>query len=88
MIRRVFGARGLDGNAAVRVAECESGLSPTASNGGRFVGLFQQMASAWGERSARYGMAGRSITNGYANAVVSAGMVRADGSWRQWSCRP
>lgn len=87
MIRSVFYSRGLDGDAAVRVATCESTLNPRASNGS-FGGLFQQMISAWPSRSATYGMAGRSIWDGYANAVVSAGMVAADGGWRQWSCSP
>ena len=73
---------------AVSVAECESGLNPTASNGGRFVGLFQQMASAWSGRSARYGYAGRAITDPVANVNVSMGMVRDDGDWGQWSCSP
>lgn len=88
MVRSVFSSRGLDGDGAVRVMMCESGGNPNASNGGRFIGLFQQWASAWPSRSATYGMAGRSITDGYANAVVSAGMVAADGGWRQWSCQP
>lgn len=88
MVRRVFNDRGLDGDAAVRVMMCESGGNPRASNGGRFLGLFQQMASAWSSRAARWGMAGRSVFDGYANAVVSAGMVAADGGWRQWECRP
>lgn len=88
VIRRVFAAHGLDPEAAVRVAICESGLSPTASNGGRYLGLFQQMASAWGERSARYGVGGRSVFDGEANAIVSAGMVRDDGDWGQWECKP
>ncbi len=87
LIRSVFSARGLDGNAAVRVATCESGLNPRASNGGSFLGLFQQAARYWGGRSAQYGMAGRSAFDPYANAVVSAGMVAGSG-WSHWSCRP
>jgi hypothetical protein len=87
LIRSVFSARGLDGDAAVRVAQCESGLNPRASNGGRFLGLFQQAAVYWGGRSAQYGMAGRSAFDPYANAVVSAGMVAGSG-WSHWSCRP
>lgn len=88
MVRSVFSSRGLDGDGAVRVMMCESGGNPNASNGGRFMGLFQQMTSAWASRSATYGMAGRPITDGYANAVVSAGMVAHDGGWGQWSCKP
>lgn len=88
MIRQVFARYGLDGNAAVSVASCESGLNPTASNGGSYLGLFQQQASAWASRAARYGVAGRSAFDGEANAIVSAGMVRDDGDWGQWSCQP
>ena len=88
LIRSVFAERGLDGNAAVRVASCESGLNPRASNGGSFLGLFQQAARYWGGRSAQYGMAGRSAFDPYANAVVSAGMVRDTGGWSHWSCSP
>lgn len=88
LIRSVFASRGLDGNAAVRVAQCESGLNPRASNGGRYLGLFQMAAVYWAGRARAFGVPGRSAFDPYANTVVAAGMVRADGGWRQWSCRP
>lgn len=87
MISSIFSSLGLDPNAGVRVATCESGLNPGASNGGRFLGLFQQAAQYWAGRAAQYGMAGRSAFDGYANAYVSARMVR-DGGWGPWECRP
>lgn len=87
LIRSVFASHGLDGNAAVRVATCESGLNPRASNGSHD-GLFQQARSYWAARSRQYGMAGRSAYDPYANATVSAGMVRDTGGWSHWSCRP
>lgn len=88
LIRRVFGAHGLDGNAAVRVATCESSLNPQASNGGNYLGLFQQSADYWSGRAQTYGMAGRSAFDPFANATVSAGMVRDTGGWSHWECKP
>ena len=89
LVYNVFKSRGLDGNAAVRVARCESGLNPSAKNSSSSAsGIFQQLATYWPGRAARWGMAGRSVFDPYANAVVSAGMVAGDGGWRQWSCRP
>lgn len=87
MVASIFSSLGLDPNAGVRVATCESGLNPGASNGGRYLGLFQQAAVYWSGRAAQYGMAGRSPFDGYANAYVSARMVR-DGGWGPWECRP
>lgn len=87
LIRREFAARGLDGNAAVRVASCESGLNPQASNGGSYLGLFQQAAAYWPDRARTYGVAGQSAFNPRANVIVSAGMVAGSG-WAHWSCRP
>lgn len=73
---------------APRVMYCESGGNPYASNGGRFLGLFQHMASAWAGRAVAYGVPGRPWYDGYANAVVAAHMVQGDGGWRQWECKP
>ncbi len=75
-------------SGAPNVMYCESGGNPRASNGGRFLGLLQQMASAWSGRAAAYGMGGRSAFDPWANAVVSAHMVQGDGGWQQWECKP
>lgn len=89
LARRAFSiyAPGFAGQAPT-VMYCESGGNPRASNGGRFLGLFQQMASAWASRAASYGMSGRSAFDPWANAVVSAHMVQGDGGWGQWQCKP
>lgn len=87
LIKSVFSSYGLDGNAAVRVATCESGLNPRATNGSHD-GLFQQARQYWAGRSRQYGMAGRSAYDPFANATVSAGMVRDTGGWSHWSCKP
>jgi hypothetical protein len=87
MIRSVAGRYGVDPSSAVSVARCESGLNPSASNGGSYLGLFQQSARYWPGRASAYGYGGASAFNGRANASVSMGMVR-DGGWGAWECRP
>lgn len=89
LIRAAFDHMGVGwrGSEAVTVATCESGLNPTATNGSHD-GLFQQARSYWAGRSTQYGMGGRSAYDPWANAVVSAGMVRDTGGWSHWSCGP
>lgn len=87
LVRTIASRYGVDPNAAVSVARCESGLSPTADNGS-FAGLYQQMKSAWAGRASSRGFGGRSVYDPTANASVSMMMVREDGGWRQWSCQP
>lgn len=89
LVRGVFDRAGIGwrGDEAVRVMMCESGGNPRATNGSHD-GLFQQARQYWPARAAAAGVGGRSAFDPWANAVVSAGMVRADGGWRQWSCRP
>jgi hypothetical protein len=62
-------------------------LRATASNGGSYLGLFQQSANYWAGRARAYGYGGRSAFDPTANAAVSMGMVR-DGGWGPWECRP
>lgn len=89
LVQRAFDHMGVGwrGGEAVRVATCESGLNPRATNGSHD-GLFQQADAYWSGRSAQYGQAGRSAYDPWANAVVSAGMVRDTGGWSHWSCKP
>lgn len=79
---------GVSGYAAVSVARCESGLNPSASNGGRYLGLFQQSATYWPGRAATYGYGGRSAFDPVANVNVSLAMVRDTGGWGHWQCKP
>lgn len=92
LIRAAFDYMGVGyrGSEAVAVATCESGLNPSArgGGGGNYAGLFQQSLTYWPERAARFGMAGASVYDPWANSVVSAGMVRDDGDWGQWACSP
>ena len=91
LVRAAFARMGVGyrGDEAVRVMMCESGGNPSARNGSSSAsGLFQQLATYWPGRAATYGMAGRSVFDPWANAIVSAGMVRDTGGWSHWSCRP
>jgi len=91
LVRNAFGHMGIGHRAeeGVRVMMCESGGNPTARNPSSSAsGLFQQLARYWPGRAATYGMTGRSVFDPWANAVVSAGMVRDTGGWSHWSCRP
>lgn len=89
LVQRAFDHMGVGwrGGEAVRVMMCESGGNPRATNGSHD-GLFQQADAYWSGRSAQYGQAGRSAFDPWANAIVSAGMVRDTGGWSHWSCKP
>ena len=89
LVQHAFATMGVGWRSgeAVRVASCESGLNPRATNGSHD-GLFQQARAYWSGRSQQYGQAGRSAYDPWANAVVSAGMVRDTGGWSHWSCKP
>lgn len=88
LVHAIFPTYGLDPNAGVRVMLCESGGNPNASNGGRYNGLFQHAAAYWPGRAAAAGFPGASPFNGRVNIIVSARMIRADGGYRQWECKP
>ena len=89
LVQRAFDHMGVGwrGGEAVRVMMCESGGNPRATNGSHD-GLFQQADAYWSGRSAQYGQAGRLAFDPWANAIVSAGMVRDTGGWSHWSCKP
>ena len=89
LIRVAFTRQGIGwrGPEAVTVAACESGLNPLATNGSHD-GLFQQADAYWASRSAAYGFPVASAYDPWANAMVSAGMVRDTGGWSHWSCQP
>ena len=69
---------------ALCVADRESNFDPNARN--RYssaAGVFQWIASSWATYSARYGFAGASVFDPYANITVAAHAV-ADGGWGPW----
>jgi hypothetical protein len=74
---------------AVEVARCESGLDDEASNGGRYLGLFQHAAAYWPGRARALPdrVAGPSphAFHARANAWAAARLVRSSG-WEPWSC--
>ena len=71
------------------VGACESGWNRLASNGGRYLGLFQHSAAYWGTRVRNLAPAHWSLaprwTNSRSQIVVTARMVHA-GGWDPWSC--
>jgi hypothetical protein len=70
----------------IRVGHCESGWSRLATNG-RYVGLFQHDAGAWGYRVRRYEPQLWDLQPGWRNPrtqiTVTVRMVRDEG-WSPW----
>jgi hypothetical protein len=74
---------------AICVAKRESGLVPTASSPtGRYLGLFQHSAAAWGDRylewTHKVWRLKPNALNGRTNTVVTVRMVHAYG-WAPWA---
>jgi hypothetical protein len=71
------------------VGACESGWGRFASNGGRYLGLFQHAASSWFGRVNHFEPRGWDLapswTNSRSQIVVTARMVHV-GGWGPWSC--
>jgi hypothetical protein len=69
---------------ALCIANRESHFNPYARNPySSAAGVFQWVASSWVNYSHRYGYAGASVFNAYANIAVAAHAV-ADGGWGPW----
>jgi hypothetical protein len=66
------------------VGGCESNHYPFARNG-RYRGVMQEGPMF---ESGLLGRAGFSVWDPVANVLTAAAVVRHDGSWRQWSCKP
>jgi hypothetical protein len=88
MIARAARLFHIDAARFLRTARCESSLNPRAvGGGGRYLGVFQQHRTYWPVRARQAGMAGRPAFDAWANAYVSAWMVRYGGGWKHWpSC--
>lgn len=82
---------GLDPNRMLRIADCESGFSPSAVNynysvsGTHPSGLFQHVAVYWPSRAVKYGFPGASVFDVKAQIEVTMGMFR-DGGAGAWAC--
>jgi hypothetical protein len=75
-----------DVDQALRIIQCESQGKPTAKNPNSSAsGLFQHLASAWAERSAKAGWAGADIFDPTANIAVAAWLVYEGGGWSHWN---
>lgn len=83
IIRQVFGSYA---NQALRVAQCESGFNPFATNPSSSAsGVFQFLRSTW----AGTPYANRSVFDADANVRAAYWLFVQDGySWREWVCRP
>lgn len=91
IVREAARKYGLDEEHFVRIAKCESGMTPTSVNynyneNGYPSGLFQHLSGYWPARAEKYGYAGASVFDPVANANVTAGMFR-DGASNLWECR-
>jgi hypothetical protein len=77
--------------AAIAIAACESGLNANASNGGRYLGVYQHAAAYWPARVDAFNPPtwdrplSRSAFNARSNVVVAIRMAHA-GGWGPWSC--
>lgn len=87
IIRRAARSEGIDPDAFLAVAVCESGLRPRAlSPNGLYAGLFQHAVRYWPARARRAGYAGASVFDPVANAAVSARLWRVSGPHHWPTC--
>ena len=76
----------------IAVGDCESGWYRFASNGGRYLGLFQHAADYWSERVQHAMPDGWKVgpwarwTNSRSQIVTTVRMVNGAGGWSAWSC--
>ncbi len=78
---------GVDGNRALRIAKCESGLNPSiTSSNGLYGGVYQQAYKYWPARAASVGLAGANILDADANIKVSIMMMAKDGFYHWPRC--
>jgi len=76
---------GVDGNLMLRIARCESNLTPSAVNSSSgALGLFQHMPQYWGGRASALGYGYDAWSDPTANSRVSAVLMRdgGPGHWR------
>lgn len=90
IVRAAAIKHGLDPDWFVRLAMCESTMTPTAVNtsyyeNGHPSGLFQHLSGYWPARAEAHGYAGASVFDPVANANVTAAMW-ATGS-HLWECQ-
>jgi hypothetical protein len=76
MIRCMARAYGMAPGPFIRVAECETHLTPDQN-------LYQYLPPTWASSSRLYGHAGAAITDGYAQIHVTVQKVKAEG-WGAW----
>lgn len=90
IIRAAAAKYGIDPEYALRIARCESGLNPNATNytyyeNGNPAGLFQHITGYYPARAAKYGYS-TNVYDAYSNANTTMAMF-ADGLQHLWECR-
>jgi hypothetical protein len=76
----------------IAVGDCESHWYRFASNGGRYLGLFQHAASSWSGRVHSFMPDGWKVgpwtrwANSRSQIVTTVRMVNANHGWSAWSC--
>ena len=86
-IRAASIAYGVPRGEMIAVSYCETGgdFNPRSLNrSSGAAGLFQFLRATW----ARTPYRGFDRFDAYANALAAAWLVRKDGGWREWTCRP
>lgn len=91
IVREAARKYGISEDYFVSIAMCESTMNPNAVNTGYYEnghpsGVFQHLSGYWPARAAKYGYAGASVFDAYANANVTAQMFR-DGHSNLWECK-
>lgn len=72
---------------ALRIIECESHGDPNAKNPRSTAsGLFQHLASLWGDRTAAAGWKGADVFDPFANVAVAAWLLETGGPGH-WVCK-
>jgi hypothetical protein len=85
MIKGLARRHHLSVTKSLHVAKCESNFNPKAYNpAGPWAGVYQQDTDFWKGRAKKWGHAGESVFNAYANVDVSLKMAR-DWGWHHWA---
>ena len=69
------------------VTFCESRWNPRAVGNGSY-GLAQFLPSTWAHVTSSWGYGHRWILSGWWSAMAMGWLVRQDGGFREWTCRP
>ena len=87
LIQHWSGVYGIDYNKALSIAQCESGLNPSAlSSNGLYAGVYQQHVNYWPNRASAAGVPRASVFDANANIKVSIYMMSTQGMYHWPVC--